>query len=60
MTSLTKNLQLPTKKVFFIANYVCLFISRNHLLQQFLILHFLHGTVTENAVFACLHELINY
>jgi len=35
-------------------SYVCLFISRNHLLQQRLILEFLVVSVTENVFFACL------
>jgi len=31
-----------------VRSYVCLFISRNHLLQQCLILDFLHGIIMEN------------
>jgi len=41
--------------------YVCLFISRNHLLQQCPILDFLLGIVMENAFFTCLFlESIKY
>jgi len=44
-----------------VRSYLCLFISRNHLLQQRLILDFLLGIVTENAFFACLFlESIKY
>jgi len=51
---------LPKKKTIVsvcttnVRTYVCLFISRNHLLQQRLILDLLLGIVTENAFFTCL------
>jgi len=58
---------LPKKKTIVsvcttnVTSYVCLFISKNHLLQQRLILDFLHGIVKENAFFACLFlESIKY
>jgi len=38
----------------YVSSYICLFISRNHLLQQYLILEFLLAIVTENVFFACL------
>jgi len=41
--------------------YVCLYISRNHLLQQCPILDFLLGIFTKNAFFTCLFlESIKY
>jgi len=38
----------------YVNSYICLFISRNHLLQQYLILEFFLAIVTENVFFACL------
>jgi len=38
----------------YFSSYICLFISRNHLLQQYLILEFLLAIVTENVFLACL------
>ena len=32
----------------YVSSYICLYISRNHLLQQYLILEFLLAIVTEN------------
>jgi len=50
-----KNLILLPKKntnisvcTTYVSSYICLFISRNHLLQQYLILEFLLAIVTEN------------
>jgi len=37
-----------------VISYVCLFVTRNHLLQQCIILDILFGIVTENVYFACL------
>ena len=44
-----------------VRSYVCLYISRNHLLQQCLILNLLLEIVMENAFFTCLFlESIKY
>ena len=51
---------LPKKKIILsvrttnVRSYVCLFMSRNHLLQERLILDFIVAIVTENVFFACL------
>jgi len=37
----------------YVSSYICLFISTNHLLQQYLILEFLLAIVTENVFLAC-------
>jgi len=56
-----KNLILLPKKITnvsvcatYVSSYICLFISRNHLLQRYLILEFLLAIVTKNVFFRLL------
>jgi len=55
---------LPKKKTIVsvcmtnVRSYVCLFISRSHLLHQCLVLNFLLATITENVSFACFNTSI--